>query len=117
MAHKRRKRLIGIDFRGNVLEQPERKSSIRWSKHLPLHIFDLRAYDVIVAVDAFELFADPAGILRIMSTLVRRPKSGSSDARASLRPLTLWDSRTLVAQLGRPAASSSSARPSESESP
>jgi SAM-dependent methyltransferase len=67
------KRVIGIDIRESVLAEARRNAA---AAGIPEGVceFVLRTdekADAIVSLDSFEHFADPAGILRIMASLLR----------------------------------------------
>jgi SAM-dependent methyltransferase len=72
MAQKGAARVIGVDVRGNVLQTARRHA-------LSAGVQDICFFtpattelaDVIVSLDAFEHFADPAEILRIMNSLLK----------------------------------------------
>ena len=72
MALKGAARVIGLDIRGEILETARRKAVEAGVQDLCLFTShtEERA-DIIVSVDAFEHFADPAAILRMMSDLLR----------------------------------------------
>src|SRR5262249_29356075 len=69
MARRGAKKVIGIDIRQDVLETARRKAA-----GLDNCVFatatDERA-DIVVSVDAFEHFEDPAEILRLMGALLK----------------------------------------------
>jgi 2-polyprenyl-3-methyl-5-hydroxy-6-metoxy-1,4-benzoquinol methylase len=72
MAERGAKRVIGIDIREDVLKTARGKALIAGVQNTCVfasHTQELA--DIVVSVDAFEHFADPAGILRIMSTLLK----------------------------------------------
>jgi len=72
MAEKGAKRVIGIDIRENVLQVARQKALTAGVQNTC--VFESRTKElaeIIVSVDAFEHFADPAGILRIMNMLLQ----------------------------------------------
>lgn len=72
MALRGAKRVIGVDIREDVLEIARRKAAdagVRDTCSFATSAAELA--DVVVSVDAFEHFADPAGILEIMNRLLR----------------------------------------------
>lgn len=72
MAGKGANRVIGIDIREDVLQAARQKSLIAGVQNTCLFASSTRELaDIVVCVDAFEHFADPAGILRIMNTLLQ----------------------------------------------
>jgi 2-polyprenyl-3-methyl-5-hydroxy-6-metoxy-1,4-benzoquinol methylase len=72
MAEKGAKRVIGIDIREDVLKAARQKAVAAGVQDTCLFASSTRELaDIVVSVDAFEHFADPAGILRIMNTLLR----------------------------------------------
>jgi SAM-dependent methyltransferase len=72
MARKGAQRVIGIDIREDLLQTARQKALTAGVQDTCVFLFSTsQAADLIVSVDAFEHFADPAEILRIMSTLLR----------------------------------------------
>lgn len=72
MAGKGARRVIGIDIRKNVLQAAREKAiSAGVQKTCCFVSSTTERADVIVSADAFEHFADPAGILRVMETLLQ----------------------------------------------
>jgi len=72
MARNGAKRVIGIDIRESVLEVARQKARTAGVGDLCLFATSTKELaDVVVSVDAFEHFAEPAGVLRIMNTLLR----------------------------------------------
>ena len=72
MAGKGAKRVIGIDVREDVLEAARQKALNAGVQNTCLFRSSTKdVADFVVSVDAFEHFADPAQILRIMNTLLR----------------------------------------------
>ena len=72
MAEKGAKRVIGIDIREEVLQAARQKALTAGVQNTC--VFASRTTelaDIVVSVDAFEHFADPAGILRIMNSLLQ----------------------------------------------
>lgn len=72
MAAKGARRVLGIDIREDVLETARQKAleaGVQDTCSFATATKDLS--DVVVSVDAFEHFGDPAEILRIMDTLLR----------------------------------------------
>ena len=72
MAGKGAKRVIGIDIREDVLQVARQKAldaGVQNSCFFASSTKELA--DVVVSLDAFEHFADPAEILRIMNTLLQ----------------------------------------------
>lgn len=72
MAGKGARRVIGIDIGEDLLQSARQKALSRGVQNNCLFVSatNERA-DIIVSLDAFEHFADPAGILRIMDTLLQ----------------------------------------------
>src|ERR1022692_289501 len=86
MAGRGAQRVIGIDIREDLLQAARQKALGTVSKILVSSTKELA--DIVVSLDAFEHFADPARILRIMNTLLRRQARCSS---ASGQPgITHW---------------------------
>lgn len=72
MAQKGAKRVIGIDIREDVLQTARKKALSAGVQDTCLFACSTNELaDIVVSLDAFEHFADPAGILRIMSTLLQ----------------------------------------------
>ena len=73
MALKGAKRVIGIDIREDVLQVARQKALDAGVKDTCVFATSTNELaDVVVSVDAFEHFAEPAEILRIMNTLVKQ---------------------------------------------
>jgi SAM-dependent methyltransferase len=71
MAQKGAKRVIGIDIREDLLRQAQQNAIAAGVQANCLFTSSTtERADVIVSLDAFEHFADPAGILRIMDALL-----------------------------------------------
>jgi SAM-dependent methyltransferase len=72
MAGRGAKRVIGIDIREDVLQAARQKAVSACVQNTCLFVSSTTEIaDIVVSVDAFEHFADPAGILRIMSSLLQ----------------------------------------------
>ena len=72
MAERGAKRVIGIDIREDVLHSARQKALTAGVQNTCVFASRTKELaDIIVSVDAFEHFADPAGILRIMNTLLQ----------------------------------------------
>src|SRR5258706_8133617 len=72
MAGRGAKRVIGIDIREDVLQVARQKALRAGVQDTCLFESSTKEIaEIVVSVDAFEHFADPAGILRIMSTLLQ----------------------------------------------
>jgi SAM-dependent methyltransferase len=72
MAQKGAKRVIGIDIREHVLQTARNKALNAGVQDNCIFASSTKELaDVIVSLDAFEHFNDPAGILRIMDTLLQ----------------------------------------------
>ncbi|MGO9970422.1 MAG: class I SAM-dependent methyltransferase [Bryobacteraceae bacterium] len=72
MAGRGARRVIGIDIRDDVLEAARQKAVRAGVQDGCVFVFSTKELaDIVVSVDAFEHFADPAEILRIMSTLLQ----------------------------------------------
>jgi SAM-dependent methyltransferase len=72
MAKRGAKRVIGVDIRTDVLETARQQALAAGVQDIC--VFSTSASElaeVVVSVDAFEHFADPAGVLRIIDTLLR----------------------------------------------
>ncbi len=71
MALKGARRVIGIDIREEVLQAAQEKALKAGVQNNCLFATSTTELaDVVVSVDAFEHFADPAEILRVMNTLL-----------------------------------------------
>jgi SAM-dependent methyltransferase len=65
-------KVIGIDIRENALSEARLAAKQAGVSHICQFVTELSGRaDVIVSIDAFEHFDDPAGILRIMRQLVK----------------------------------------------
>src|SRR5258707_13204834 len=74
MAGKGAKRVIGIDILEDALQAARQKALLAGVQDTCLFASSTKELaDIVVCVDAFEHFADPAGILRIMNTLLQPP--------------------------------------------
>jgi SAM-dependent methyltransferase len=72
MAKRGAAHVIGLDIREDVLETGRRHAAaLGLSDRCEFATTTKEPADIIVSIDAFEHFADPAGILRIMSRLLR----------------------------------------------
>jgi SAM-dependent methyltransferase len=72
MAQRGAKRVIGIDIREEVLRTGRQKALAEGVQDVCVFTSSTNDLaDIVVSVDAFEHFADPAGILRIMSRLLQ----------------------------------------------
>jgi SAM-dependent methyltransferase len=72
MAGKGAMRVIGIDIRANVLQAARQKALAAGVQDTCLFASSTKELaDIVVSMDAFEHFTDPAGILRIMDTLLQ----------------------------------------------
>ena len=72
MARSGAKRVIGIDIREDVLQAARQRAVSADVQNTCLFVHSTRELaDIVVSVDAFEHFADPAEILRMMSTLLQ----------------------------------------------
>jgi 2-polyprenyl-3-methyl-5-hydroxy-6-metoxy-1,4-benzoquinol methylase len=72
MAERGAKRVIGIDIRENVLQAARQRAIAQGVQNTCLFVSSTTELaDIVVSLDAFEHFADPAGILRIMDTLLQ----------------------------------------------
>ena len=72
MAARGARRVIGIDIREDVLEAARQKAIAAGVQNTCLFASSTKELaDIVVSVDAFEHFADPAGILRCMNTLLQ----------------------------------------------
>jgi SAM-dependent methyltransferase len=65
-------RVIGIDIREDVLQAARQKALTAGVQNTCLFASSTKELaEIIVSIDAFEHFADPAGILRVFNTLLR----------------------------------------------
>lgn len=72
MAGRGAKRVIGIDIREDVLQAARQRAVSEGVQNTCLFVSSTKEVaDIIVSVDAFEHFGDPAGILGIMNTLLQ----------------------------------------------
>jgi SAM-dependent methyltransferase len=72
IAQKGAKRVIGIDVREDVLQTARKRALTAGVQNCCLFALSTKELaETIVSIDAFEHFADPAGILRIMNTLLQ----------------------------------------------
>jgi len=72
LAGKGAKRVIGIDNREEVLQTARQKALSAGVQDTCVFATSTNELaDVVISMDAFEHFADPAGILRIMNTLLQ----------------------------------------------
>ena len=72
MAARGAKRVIGIDIREDVLQVARRHALAKGVQDTCLFATSTNEFaDVVVSVDAFEHFADPAEVLRVMCTLLQ----------------------------------------------
>jgi SAM-dependent methyltransferase len=72
MAGRGAKRVIGIDIREEVLQAATQRAVSTGVQNTCLFVSSTKELaDIVVSLDAFEHFADPAGILRIMNTLLQ----------------------------------------------
>ena len=72
MAERGAKRVIGVDIREDVLETARQRAISTGLQDICSFVTSTNEMaDVIVSVDAFEHFADPAGILRLMDKLLQ----------------------------------------------
>jgi SAM-dependent methyltransferase len=72
MAQRGATRVIGIDIRDELLETGRQKALAEGVQSICLFTSSTNELaDIVVSVDAFEHFADPAGVLRVMSTLLQ----------------------------------------------
>ena len=72
MAQRGAKRVIGIDIREDVLQTARQKALAAGVQNTCLFTSSTTELaEIIVSIDAFEHFADPVGILRIMNTLLQ----------------------------------------------
>ncbi len=71
MAGKGAKRVIGIDIREDLLEKARQKARGAGVQNTCIFASSTEELaDIVVSVDAFEHFSDPAGVLRTMSALL-----------------------------------------------
>jgi SAM-dependent methyltransferase len=71
MAEKGTRRVIGIDIREDVLQAARQKALIAGVQDRCVFLSSMKEIaDIVVSVDAFEHFADPAEILRSMNRLL-----------------------------------------------
>ncbi len=72
MARRGAMRVIGIDIREDVLETARQRAVGAGVQNTCLFVLSTQeSADIVVSVDAFEHFADPGEILRVMSTLLQ----------------------------------------------
>ena len=72
MALKGAKRVIGIDIREDILQAARQRAFQAGVQNICSFTTSAEeSADVVVSVDAFEHFADPAGILRAMNALLK----------------------------------------------
>ena len=72
MATKGAKRVIGIDIREDVLQAATRKARAAGVQSICSFATSTKELaDIVVSMDAFEHFADPAEILRVMDALLQ----------------------------------------------
>jgi SAM-dependent methyltransferase len=72
MAVRGAKRVIGIDIREDILQLARQKAISAGVQNTCFFVSSTQELaDIVVSVDAFEHFGDPAGILQIMSTLLQ----------------------------------------------
>jgi 2-polyprenyl-3-methyl-5-hydroxy-6-metoxy-1,4-benzoquinol methylase len=72
MAERGARKVIGIDIREDILESARQRADNAGRGNICDFISSTgETADIVVSVDAFEHFDDPAEILRIMSTLLR----------------------------------------------
>ena len=65
------KRVIGIDIRENLLQVAREKALSAGAQETCVFVTSTKAVaDIVVSVDAFEHFAEPAGILSLMNSLL-----------------------------------------------
>src|ERR1019366_9935320 len=71
MAERGAKRVIGIDIREDVLQTARQRAVSKGVQNTCLFVSSTQELaDIVVSVDAFEHFGDPAGILGIMGALL-----------------------------------------------
>lgn len=72
MAQKGAKRVIGIDIREDILQTARKNALAAGVQNTCLFASSTTDLaEIVVSIDAFEHFADPAGILRIMDALLQ----------------------------------------------
>lgn len=72
MARRGAKRVIGLDIREDVLQAARQRALSASVQNTCFFVSSTKEIaDIVVSVDTFEHFADPAGILRIMSALLQ----------------------------------------------
>jgi SAM-dependent methyltransferase len=72
MAGRGARRVIGIDIREDVLQAARQRAVSTGVQNTCLFVSSTKELaDIVVSLDAFEHFADPAGILRIINTLLQ----------------------------------------------
>jgi ubiquinone/menaquinone biosynthesis C-methylase UbiE len=72
MAQRGAKRVIGIDIREDVLQTARQKALTAGVQNTCLFASSTKELaEIVVSIDAFEHFGDPAGILRIMNMLLQ----------------------------------------------
>ena len=72
MARKGAKRVIGVDIRDDLLQTARQKALCAGVQNTCLFASSTEEpADIVVSMDAFEHFADPAGVLSIMNTLLQ----------------------------------------------
>jgi SAM-dependent methyltransferase len=72
MARRGAKRVIGIDIREDVLQAARQKAVDVGVQNICVFAYSTKDLaDIVVSLDAFEHFADPAGILRTMDALLK----------------------------------------------
>lgn len=72
MAQRGARRVIGIDIREEVLQVGRRKAKEAGvEENCVFATFTAETADIVISVDAFEHFADPAGVLSRMNTLLQ----------------------------------------------
>jgi len=72
MAQRGAKRVIGIDIREDLLQKARQKALTAGIQDTCLFASSTRELaDIIVSIDCFEHFADPAGALRLMNMLLQ----------------------------------------------
>jgi 2-polyprenyl-3-methyl-5-hydroxy-6-metoxy-1,4-benzoquinol methylase len=72
LAQRGAERVIGIDIREDVLQVARQKARESGVHHICSFTQSTQERaDIIISLDAFEHFAEPAGILRVMDTLLK----------------------------------------------
>ncbi|MGA7412595.1 MAG: methyltransferase domain-containing protein [Bryobacteraceae bacterium] len=72
MAERGAKRVIGVDIREDVLQTARQKAANAGVQNICVFASSTNELaDIVISVDAFEHFGDPAGILRIMNSLLK----------------------------------------------